>query len=118
MPELKKRVAQTVKVFLPSTKDEEEENKAFVVLDVSPALAGEVKEYDAGKTTGELTMLSVMSKVVDWNYTDENGQKLKINQENFELIDFDDYVHIKLQLEEQRAKIEAARRMSPEQKKT
>ena len=110
MPVLQKS-EDILRVYLPSTDGLPHEERAWVDVR-SRLLVGDVERITQGKTdeanaiTGSIRLLSGM--VRDWNYTDAEGQKLPVTEENLRLLETQDLQAIGEHLEKQRRPAEAS----------
>jgi len=100
MPVLKTS-EQIKKFFLPSTKDlpETDENKAWVVMDISSLKAGDMMGVGSKSGEAEIALVLLHHRIKDWNYTDESGAKLPINSDTVRLLDMDDFTYLSDQLD-------------------
>lgn len=93
MPVYKK--SEPKKVYLPSTKDEADEaNRAWVMVKEKLTL-GDVLDVSKLNDPEEQALIGALLFIVDWNYTDEDGEKLELNRETLrEVIDPSDFKYI------------------------
>lgn len=94
------QVAEKLKqLTLPSTKDEPEQDRAWVVMDVSPAKAGDA--YNVNEAlAGRATFAMMLGRIREWNYTDEKGQPVPINTETLKRLNAHDFSWLQDQIED------------------
>lgn len=107
MPQFKK-TSNKQKFWLPSTKDLPEADRAWVELELGDITAGDVVEAaedDASNAQIGLNMLA--SRITDWNFTDESGNKVPIDVEHCALLDIADFSFLgeKLSMEKRLAAV-------------
>lgn len=86
MPKIKSAATGSTRHYLPSTKNETDEaEKAWVELrnDLQLKDLDVINAIYAGNVEQSLYSLSVI--ITDWNFTDETGEKAKINPETINL---------------------------------
>lgn len=97
------------KFYLPSTEGlTNEEDKAWVVMDVAPLKIGDLSAIDRQMVQGEISIAVIISRLREWNYTDAQGNLLPINEENGYLLKMDDFrfLQSKIRDEEEIADVE------------
>lgn len=77
---------ETVKLFLPSTKNKPDAEKAWVMMRAK-MLYGDSIAGSAGSTLDEAGKLILFRMVKDWNFTDENDVPIPITLETIEWLD-------------------------------
>lgn len=89
MPTLGK--VETTTLQLPSTKDAPNEaDKAWVSVKTT-LLLGDIADVSNLESKTDQAIGSLAKLIVDWNFTDEAGEKLPVNEENvrkLEMVDF------------------------------
>lgn len=80
-----------VKVFLPSTNDCDNDEKAWVLLDINPARASELAMIDANDTSGTIGLKTLAARIKEWNFTDDTKAPVPINFDTVGLLDLNDY---------------------------
>lgn len=86
-------------VFLPSTEELPEDQRAWVTMDISPLKTGDLAHSQDGASTAALIMDAVFGRIREWNFTDEEGTPLPITRHNFNAIGITDYNHMRDQIE-------------------
>jgi hypothetical protein len=95
MPVLKTTVTST-KHILPSTKDAEESEQAWVTLRDKVRIATmELIAQAQHGTEVDRAINGMLDYITDWNYTDANGDKLPITSESLRNLDWTDFYFIK-----------------------
>ena len=103
MPQLK-NFEKKEQIYLPSTKDEPNtEDRAWVVMDVSPVKTGDVAIYDDGMKRGEYQVMVVANRIKEWNYTDASGEPVPINFDTVTQLDTDDFKYLQTLIESEPA---------------
>lgn len=95
------------KLYLPSTKKLDKNGKPtvgeseweWVVLDIAPEYAGDIEYIESDHTAGETALRRVLSRIVEWSYTQEDGQRYPITYENVKKLHIDDFILLKTELE-------------------
>ena len=83
------------KIELPSTKNLEDENdRAWVVIDLSPARAGDVELLDQTMADGAMSIAVMTPRIREWNYTDSQGKPVEITYENVKCLNSDDFKYL------------------------
>jgi len=95
MPQLQS-TEKITRFALPSTAhlEDNNEDKAWVDLDVGPLTANDVTYVDPSGTDVEATFAMLAIRVKDWNYVDSQGNKLVINVDNIRRLDMSDYAFL------------------------
>lgn len=83
MPIVKPVEEELEQIYMPSTENAPNlEDRFWVVLDVSPAMGRELVEVSSKDTAGTTLMKSVISRIREWNYLQEDGTAWPITLEN------------------------------------
>lgn len=113
MPQLKS-TEQLKKIYLPSTSGETEENKAWVVMDVSPQKAGDMLSFDTMMTQGRMGFMLVLGRLREWNYTDAQNATLPITEETLGYVAIPDFDFLRAQMETEEVELDTeAKKDSP-----
>lgn len=76
------------KFYLPSTKDApNEEDRAWITLDVSPQKGRDLLSVQSGDTSGLTYLKKIAARLREWNYFDESGAILPINVDTVQIIE-------------------------------
>lgn len=54
----------------------------------------ETKKTVRAYTDAQVMVKTIVGLIIDWSFTDENGQKAEINEENYESLDKTDFDHV------------------------
>lgn len=80
------------KLYLPSSKDApNEEDRVWVVMDVSPQKAADLYSLEQGMSSGQVYLEMVTNRIKEWNVTDRTGEPLLIAVNNVGLISMEDF---------------------------
>lgn len=79
------------KLELPSYKALPEPDRAWVVLDVSDQTAQDILKASGNNTEVEVTVLMLVKRIKEWNFTDAEGKTLPIDFENVSKLKTEDY---------------------------
>lgn len=113
MPQL--IVTKTKRLYLPSTKDLPEEEKAWV--EVKDRLTGGDWVASAiGKDNAERTDIGLSMFIVNWNFTDAEGKVEPITPQSVHRLELEDYNFLGKELKE--ATKDVASSLDEDQKKT
>jgi hypothetical protein len=101
MPVLTVSTEKLEKLFLPSTeKAANEEDKAWVVMDVSPLLTGDTAAVESdAKNAGEATMYMLAARIKEWNFTEQDGTPIDVNFESMKRLQLTDFTFLQNKLE-------------------
>lgn len=83
--------ADVQQLWLPSTADSPEEDKAWVTMDISPQKASDMLGFSTTMTEAEMGFSMIASRLKDWNYVDSQGEKLPININTLGLLKMEDF---------------------------
>lgn len=78
-------------LWLPSTENEPDENKAWVTMDVSPQKASDMLGFSTSMTEAEMGFSMISARLKDWNYEDAQGEKVPINMNTIGLLSTKDF---------------------------
>lgn len=98
MPQLKQLETKPQKFVLPSTAELPEADQAWVVLDVSPILTGDMIGMENIGGQIEISLSVLLNKITDWNYTEADGTTTPITLDNLKRLDVGDYMYLTAQL--------------------
>lgn len=105
-PELKK-------LYLPSFEEvANEEDKGWVVMDISPRKAGDIAGVQRGMGEAKIGISMLVGRIKEWNFTDEQGVALEITLDTVMKLHMDDFYFLQKQL------VEVPEEISTEEKKT
>jgi hypothetical protein len=80
------------KIYLPSSKDAlTEEDRAWVVMDVSPQKAADLYSLEQDMSSGQIYLEMVANRIKEWNCTDQTGEPLPVTVDNVGLIGMEDF---------------------------
>lgn len=90
------------KIFLPSTqkKDKDgnptvpEEQWGFVVMETSPLCAADTTGVKEETKEGEIGIMALAGRIRDWNYVDQAGSPIPINEKTVGKLHAADYGHL------------------------
>lgn len=102
MPVLKESVEKLEKLYLPtSEKAPNEEDRAWVVMDVSPLLTGDADavEQDA-KNAGQATRYMLANRIKEWNFTEADGTPIEISYESLKRMELTDFSFLQGKIED------------------
>lgn len=101
MPILQITQEKLEKIYLPSTeKDPVEENRGWVVMDVSPLLAGDADAVESGTKSGAAATRQMLAKrIKEWNYTQADGTPIDITAENLRFFNMEDFGFLQEKIE-------------------
>lgn len=116
MPQLRSHNANKKQVILPSTKDLPPEDQAWVVVDVSPATAADTLDITEGMGSMRILITLLANRIVEWNYTDENGVAIPITFDSVCRFDIEDLKYLANMLPNEGD--DDSRGLTEEQKKT
>lgn len=100
MPVLQISTEKLEKIFLPSTEKAAEDEKAWVVMDISPMLTGDTEavEQDA-KNAGQATMYMLAARIKEWNFTELDGTPIDITYDAMKRMQLSDFGFLQKKLE-------------------
>lgn len=99
--------ADVQQLWLPSTKDAPEEDKAWVTMDVSPQKAADMLGFSTSMTEAEMGFSMISSRLKDWNYVDAQGEKMPININTIGLLTTEDFEFLQNSIKSQAIKLDA-----------
>jgi hypothetical protein len=98
----------------PVIEDAPEDERAWVVMDISPARAGDTEILDAIDSDGETGLKGVFLRIREWNFTDASGQRLVIDYDNFKNLPLDDYQYLVRKIKAGKASLTTEEKKSSE----
>lgn len=93
MAQLANQQSTTKKIYLPSTNDLAENEKAWVVLRLGKLLGGDIAEVTDFTSNAKVSLGVLASRIQEWNFED-NGQPVPINFENVCRMEGEDIGHL------------------------
>ena len=96
MPKIKK--TKEKKYHLPQYDGLPQKEKGWMILE-TPLRMNDFEKLPSGLSETEQQRFVIVSKIKDWNFSDENGKKLDITTKNYKLIDMLDQVAVNVILE-------------------
>lgn len=92
MPIVKPVEEELEQIYLPSTEnDPNKENRAWVVLDVSPAMGRDLIEIQSRDSAGMTMMKGLLRRLREWNFYKEDGTAWPIDIDTMQgLLDITD----------------------------
>jgi hypothetical protein len=84
-------------IILPSTLDLPEDQRAWVVMDVSPNKAGDYYNIN-NMVVGHITFAVLLERIKDWNYQDAEGEKLPITLDTLKRLNAQDFQFLQEQI--------------------
>jgi hypothetical protein len=88
------------KCELPSTANAPESERLWVVLDVSPLRIGDTYGFNTDMTQAQMGVSLLLQRIMEWNYTDEQGQAIPITTDTISWLAPDDVNFLRTKLDE------------------
>lgn len=83
------------KVYLPSTaKEADEQNKAWVVLNTGALSPRDILEADPSGGQMKITVHMLASRIKEWNFTDDSGERVVIDFDSVTRLDLEDFTFL------------------------
>lgn len=86
------------RVYLPSTKDAAEADKAFVDIETGPLTAGDIVGVDPKASDTESAIRMLSTRIKGWNFTDADGQDVEVNFDNISKLKMEDFAFLAEQI--------------------
>lgn len=86
MPQLSKPLEKK-KVFLPSTKEAADADKAWIVMEVGAITGGDMMSVGDFSNSAGITLQILAARILEWNFTDMNGTVDEINIDSVKRLD-------------------------------
>jgi hypothetical protein len=100
MPYLPDNTEKLERVFLPSTEHLPDDEKAWVVMDVSPLLAGDAGNVGQDAETGaDASLYMLTARIREWNFTERDGSPSDISLDNIKRLHLADLGHLQNKIE-------------------
>lgn len=80
MPSFNKK--PTVKLYLPSTKDEADEANKYFVMAKTKLVIGDILDINDAKTDRERGLIMLEKVISDWNNTDDAGETVPVSAQS------------------------------------
>lgn len=99
MPSLKLPSEKIERLYLPSTKDAPEEDKAWIDIDVGPFVTGDILALQDMNNPVIKVQAEILSRrIKDWNFTDADGSKTPIDYDSIARLEIPDFQFIVVEL--------------------